>query len=1188
MGPFEVDGTDGSVTLGGPKERTLLALLALRANEVVSTAQLIEGLWGDDPPVTALKTMHGNVARVRRALESAGLGDVLVTKEPGYLLRVDPECLDRVRFERHAQAGRLALERGESDAADRELEAGLGLWRGDALSNCRDGSEIVAAEAVRLDELRLNAIEDRMEAQLALGRHAAVVGELEALLVRQPLRERLWHSLMLALYRSRRQAEALRAYQRARRALVEDLGIEPSAALRELEGAILRSDPHLEVASVPGSAFGVLPRSAPDSSSARLVGWATGGPAFVGREAELSTLAELWRRACAGERQVLMIGGEPGIGKTRLAAETCVIARGEGARVLYGRCDEGLGVPYQPFVETLRSYLESCTDADLEHALGRFPGELVRLVPELVTRMGHLDPPLQSDPATEQYRLFEAVVEWLGAAAERCPCAIVLDDLHWAAPPTVLLLRHVIRSGRFDRALIMGTYRQSELEAAHPLAEMLADVHMSAPAPQMERLELAGLDAPAVESFVQTASGRTLGEAGRRFAQTVHRETGGNPYFVGEIVHNVMEQGDVTTSPADGTTPGLRWPTDLHIPPAARDVVVRRVARLSEDAQHVLTIAAVAGAEFDLAVLGQIVDVDLDALLGALEEASGARVVDEVGSDRFAFTHAIARSALYDRLSVSRRLRLHGRVADALEQVYETDRDEHLSELAFHCAEANSPRAVRYAIDAASGALDRLAFEDAVSICSRGMAAVERNRDTKGQDPVDPVEECDLLLTLGRAELRAGLPAGRETLLRAAELARSRGDVSRESASVLAVNRGFFSRIGRIDDALVAALEHALAAQGPGATRERAELLATLASELVWSPDDRRFELSDLALETARRVGDPRTLARVLLLRCMTIQAPDTRDERSALLRELRTLSESLGDPASTFDSAFAYSGPAWETGDVAGMNEMEELATSLAAELRQPRLEWQASFMRAARRLYEGDLDLAEQTADETLALGQRAGLHGEAFIFYNEQILEIRRWQARLGELLDIVGSLAGNESVDFGYSLTRYAYDAGEIDVARRVYTEQMVPLPLPPRRDMLALTTLYNLAYLATRFGDVTHARVTYDALTPHAGAFTSTTVAKPVGEHFLGMLATTIGDHPLAARHFRNATRAHERACAPLLLAETHVEHARLLVASGAPADEVADLLESARAIARPRGAAFLLLGCGEIDVDGRG
>ncbi len=366
-------------------------------------------------------------------------------------------------------------------------------------------------------------------------------------------------------------------------------------------------------------------------------------------------------------------------------------------------------------------------------------------------------------------------------------------------------------------------------------------------------------------------------------------------------------------------------------------------------------------------------------------------------------------------------------------------------------------------------------------------------------------------------------------------MARTLGDVPRQAAAVLAVNRGFFARIGRIDTELVTALEHTIEAQGPDDSPERAQLLATLASELVWAPDDRRFELSDDALATARRVGDDRTLARVLLLRSMTIPAPDTREERAALLHELRLLAEELDDPAIKFDGAFAASGTAWECGDFAEMNAMEEHATALAAELRQPRLEWQASFMRAARRLYEGDLDRAERTAERTLELGRRAGQDGEAFIFYNEQILEIRRWQGRLDELEAVLVPLAGNDAFDFGFALTRYVYDAGEVDLVRTVYTEKIQPLALRPRRDMLALATMYNAAYLAARFGDARTGEVVYRALEPYASAFTSTTVAKPVGAHHLGMLASLLGEAELAAQHFGAASRrarTGRRAAAP--------------------------------------------------------
>jgi DNA-binding SARP family transcriptional activator len=1179
LGPFDVAGPDGPVRLGATKERLLLALLAIRANEVVSASQLIDGLWGEDPPATALKTVHGHVSRVRKMLEGAGLGAALTTRDPGYLLRVDPDHIDAVRFERHARAGRRALAEADPRGAEQELTRGLSLWSGEALADCRRDSEVIAAEAVRLDELRMNAIEDLTDAQLALGQHAAIVGDLESLLTRHPLRERLWGALMIALYRSQRQADALRAYQRARDALIETLGVEPSAELRRLEAAMLRADPSLEL-TVLSPSMAASP-SSPASSSARLVGWATSGPALVGREPELSTLTQLWKRARDGARQVAVIGGEPGIGKTRLAAEIAVLAKVDGARVLYGRCDEDLGVPYQPFVEALREYVETCDDAALAGGLGRYSGELVRLVPELSSRLPDAAAPLHSDPATEQYRLFQAVVEWLLAASDAEPLVIVLDDLHWAAQPTVLLLRHVMRSERAGRFLLLATYRQSELHDAHPLSEMLADANVSAPTSQMERIDLHGLDARAVARFVESASGRDLGDAGHRFAQTVHVETAGNPFFVNEIVRSLMESGEFDSTVVGTDESHDRRPRDIRIPPAARDVVLRRLGRLSDDVQHVLALAAVVGTEFDVDVLEALVDVDVDALITALEDGVAARLIVEARPNRFSFAHAITRGALYDRLSESRRLRLHGRVADAMEVTYAGDLSAHSSELAYHYADANPDKAVRYAIEAAEAALDSLAFEDAVNVGRRGLAAVERARATGALVPL--AEECDLLLALGKAELRSG-KGGRRTLLRAYAAARELGDEHRQAAAVLAINRGFFSRIGRTDHDLVAAVEHAIEAQPPGDTPELATLLATLASELVWAPDgERRFEISDRALAMARRIGDTRTLARVLILRSMTIPAPDTLDERVALFGELLDIGRQLGDPAMRFDSAFSRSGTAWEAGDVVTINQMEELAAELAAELRQPRLEWQASFMRTARRLLEGRLDDAERASFETLELGRRAGQDTEAFIFHNEQILEIRRWQDRLAELIEPFRDLAGNDSFDFGYSLTRYLCDSGDIAPARAAYTAIMERLPVPPRRDMLAITTLFNVAYLAARFDDTASAAAIYDALLPYELVFTSTTVPKPVGAHFLGMLAATLGLPDVARQHFEVAIREHTRVGAPLQLAETQLEHARLLCTSASREAEGASLLDAVRKAASLRGAQFLLRGCNEIE-----
>jgi YVTN family beta-propeller protein len=250
LGPLEVEADDGPVVLGGPKERLLLALLLTRPTQVVPVETLVRGLWGEQPPPTAAKTLQSHVKRLRRTLEPGrargAAGEVLVTRDPGYLLRVAPGALDAARFEELAGQARRALSEGQADDAASLLREALGLWRGRAFEEFLD-TDVGAAESDRLAELRLGALEDRIEADLRLGGHRELVAELEGLVREQPLRERLWAQLLLALYRSGRQADALLAYQRARTVLVEELGIDPGAELRRLHAAILAQDPGLDL-----------------------------------------------------------------------------------------------------------------------------------------------------------------------------------------------------------------------------------------------------------------------------------------------------------------------------------------------------------------------------------------------------------------------------------------------------------------------------------------------------------------------------------------------------------------------------------------------------------------------------------------------------------------------------------------------------------------------------------------------------------------------------------------------------------------------------------------------------------------------------------------------------------------------------------------------------------------------------
>ena len=377
LGPLEVAGPEGRVRIGGAKERMVLALLALQAGEVVSRDALVDALWGDDPPATAVKTLQGHVARVRRALEAAGMTDRLVTRTPGYLLSVVPESIDVTGFERHATAGRNALAEGDASSAEAELREALGLWRGDALADCRSGGW-AAAQALRLDELRLSTVEDRIDADLMLGQHAVLAGELESLLARHPLRERFWAALMIALYRSGRQAEAVRAYQRARDVLVGELGLEPGAELRRLEIAVLAGDSVLDLPDA------IQPTTQADLAiplSGRI--GATSSAVFVGRAPERAGLNGSLLAVAEGQRRVALVSGEPGIGKTSLCAAVAREAFGNGAVVLYGRCDEDLGIPYQPWAEALTHLVAHAPDDVLAAHVDARGNLLARLAPDL-------------------------------------------------------------------------------------------------------------------------------------------------------------------------------------------------------------------------------------------------------------------------------------------------------------------------------------------------------------------------------------------------------------------------------------------------------------------------------------------------------------------------------------------------------------------------------------------------------------------------------------------------------------------------------------------------------------------------------------------------------------------------------------------------------------------------------------
>lgn len=868
---------------------------------------------------------------------------------------------------------------------------------------------------------------------------------------------------------------------------------------------------------------------------------------FIGRPSEARVLAEAWERASRGQRQTVLVAGEPGIGKTRLVFEFVRAAYENGAVVLYGRCDEGVAFAFQPFVEALRHYATYADDGDLPDALGPYPGELTRLVPELASRLPPQAPQRPADPQVETLRMFDAVVGWLAAASRADPIVLVLDDLHWSAKPTLLLARHLLQWDEPMRVMVVGAYRDTELQRGHPVADFLADLRRLAPG--VVRIQLGGLEGPDVDAIVEAAVGRTLDDGAGRLAKRIHAESGGNPFFAVEIVRHLLASDAISAERVFTAEPSA-----LGIPESLREVISARVNRLTPTGIGVLTLASVVGSEFDVGVLEASRDLDEEALLSGLEEAVAAHLLEEVPTPRprLRFSHDLVRAVLYGGLTSLRRAQLHQRVGRSIERVLGSH-GERVPELAHHYSQAAAvgdvAKAVEYAGLAGDYARDRLAHDEASSWYRRALELLEPSPDA------DLDLRYHLLAELGEAERRAGIISSRETLLAAARVAEQRADAEGLARAALANNRGFFSQLGGVDVERIEVLERALDACSPAESGTRARLLATLASELMWADDaDRRFAISDEALATADRLGDPATRAHVLALRYIAISAPETLPERRANMDALVDLGDELDDPVLRFHGAYFRAAAAVEAGDIAQVERDTAVAEHAAVELRQPALSWHITMGRASLAYLHADLPEAERLAAEAWEFGARGG-QAEAIQFYGGQLLYLRRVQGRLGEVIEAsrralaVDPALTRAPID-AHVITRCLYDGGYVGEARERYERAAASGFAAGRRDLITGATLTNLAYLAARLRDAPRAAELYELLAPYPDRFFSMLMFQPCTAHYLGMLAAAMGRSDEAEQRFAVAAAHHERVRAPLFLAETRIEWARAVADAG--------------------------------------
>jgi DNA-binding SARP family transcriptional activator len=1126
LGPLEVAKHGRLLALGGPKQRSLLAVLLLHANDVVSTERLIDELWGESPPATVGKSIQVYVSRLRKQL-----GDRrLVTRHPGYVLQIDPAELDLARFER------LVAEAGTADtkgAADK-LRQALALWRGSPLADLAY-EPFAQAPITRLQELRLAALEQRIDADLANGRHAELVGELEALARENPLRERLQGQLMLCLYRSERQAEALEAYQATRRALVDELGIEPGRQLRELHQAILRQDAELDLAAAVARA--------PEEPRG----------AFVGREPELAELVAGLDDAFAGRGRLFLVAGEPGIGKSRLCEELLAHARARGTWVLVGRCWEAGGAPaYWPWVQSLRAYVRDRDARALRSQLGASAANLAQILPELRELLPDLPEPPTLDSDAARFRLFDATAQFLRTASRARPIVLVIDDLHAADAPSLLLLRFVARELGSTRMLLLGAYRDIDPIPGAPLTETLAEV---AREPVTRRLALGGLSEREVAEYVELTASEI---ASAELVATVHEETEGNPLFVGEIVRLLAIEGIGSES-----TAGIA----LAIPQRVRDVIARRLSHLSPECTRMLVLASVIGREFALDALARLGAVSEDQLLDVLDEAIAGGVVCDVPgvADRMRFAHVLIRDTLYEELTSARRARLHRLAVEAFEELYGEEPGPHLAELAYHAIAGNDlTKGLLHARRAGDRALALLAYEEAARLYESALGAL----DLAGT--LDERERCELLLSAGEAQVRAGnIQAAKKALLDAAGIARRLG-LRRALARAAAgyAREDPYLRAGR-DDRLVPLLEEGLAALAEEDVELRVRLLARLAEALRDEPSrDRRDTLSKEAVELARGTENPSALAYALDGRVPVIIAPDTVAECLALATELREVAAPIGDTLRVVHGHLHECIAQVIVGDVGELDARVHAMSRLTDELKQPAHLWEVRAAKALLTLTAGRLTEAEALIEQALALGEDAKPE-IAIPVHRLQRYTLCDFRGGIEELEPAICQLVADWPARpaFRCALAHLHARLGRLSEAQRALDDLT-------RHDCSALPFdqewLYGMSLLAETaalLGDTDSATVLYRLLVPWA-AFNAADWPEAIRgsvSRYLGILATTRRRWDEAGMHFEDAVAMNARMGARPWLAHTQHDYARMLLARARTQDRehARDLLNQA-------------------------
>lgn len=1153
LGPTEVRHDGSAVTLRGAKPRQLLVLLAMRPNRPVPAEELIEELWDGDPPPSAATALRVHVGRLRQVLEPARDPSAPSGRLPagphGYLLRIEPDELDVQRFERLLVLAREADANGDASSAVPRLTEALDLWRGAALADARDLGA-TRAEIARLEELRVVAIEELAEIRLALGEHAFVIDALGAAIEEHPLRERLTESLMHALYRSGRHAEALRAYADLARRLDEELGLAPSVRLRRLEEDVLLQRSTLDF---------VAPRSLTHMSAQR--GWSS--TRFIGRRDELRALVGLYNEAGTSPRRAALVVGPPGIGKTTLVDGFCARIRCQGAVPLIGFCDPNPAGDYQPVAEILRALVERLSDADRQ----ALPPLLRLVLPELIDDHSESAPTREPNALGAHLQLFDAIASTLENLAES-PIVLVIENMHWADRPTLVLLRHLLRHPSLEHLLLVATLRDDE-----SMGERAELVEHLASRANTTIIRVDGFGDLEVRALIRAAAmPETMPEIINASGE-LRDITGGNPFYLRELLRELDEE------PArDPGHDDLAATLATIAPAGVRALVDRRIDRLTERGRQVLEAASVLGRDVSVELLAAMCEVSSAVVFDALEESLAARLlIEDFGAgDGYVFPHMLTRNAVYAAIPPAARMQLHRRAGEALEASGALTA-RHSVEVARHFGEAVplgvQDRAAEYAERAGDDAAGRFAFAEAARWYQRALEL----RDERACR-LDPAHTARMLLAHGRVLANDGRrDDAREAFLAAAEQARRAGDDALFADIALATD-GPWTSTPELRSGALPLLEEAVVSVNGDDVLRHVQILNAMASNLYHSDPVREGELAREAVAIAERDGDPhaRATAQLALHRWYTHQ-PAAGAERLAISR----------NAAACFDEE---TGPGElqlllqrsRLGDLIESGLREEFDATLhtyersATEFGSPRDIYWASALRATQMIWHGDLITGEQLARGAVLRGtELEQTSAGAFIL---QRFVVRYQQGRLAEEVRILRGVSDASSVfRAGAALLAVALaDTGQPGRGAIVTNEVVGPSGEMLPRDVFWLAGMALFSGVAVAAGDDHLLRVIGELIEPCADLVVTFGVGGALlgsGHHWLGVVDDASGRPDRALEHYAEALTIATRIDAPYWVADAQVGRARVLRRRGRHSDaaEIERLEREAAAIAERGG-----------------